>query len=127
MLLIGTDLDIRDLINSMGGPVHVYMVKDYPLVIKNVCTSKEFATKILVCKTGIGMCIAANRLKGIRAVNGTSPEIIIKARKRNNANVLCLGYELLTIEEMVTFIRLFQDTPYDGESNEKLRLIEELT
>lgn len=69
---------------------------------------------ILCCGTGIGMSIAANKVKGIRAsvcANAYCAEI---TRHHNNANVLCLGGRVINEEQAVEFTRLFLDTPFDG-------------
>ena len=48
---------------------------------------------VLVCGTGIGMCIAANKVKGIRAALALTELMACRARQHNNANILCLGAE----------------------------------
>ena len=63
---------------------------------------------ILICGTGIGMCIAANKIKGIRAANCNDIFCARRSRAHNNANVLCLGGdilgEVLALEIVNTFI-----------------------
>ena len=51
---------------------------------------------ILVCKTGIGMCIAANKIQGIRAANCDKTKMAHLARTHNGANILCLGAQFVT-------------------------------
>lgn len=65
---------------------------DYPSVAKRL-TNKLSKTGrgILFCGSGVGVCIAANRTKGIRAAMGHSPEEIKLAREHNDINVLCLS------------------------------------
>lgn len=67
---------------------------DYPDYAKKLCTAlleKDAERGILVCNTGIGMSIAANRFRGIRAALCLFPEMALYARRHNNANVLVLG------------------------------------
>lgn len=67
---------------------------DYPLFAEMVCNSiisGEFNQGILICGTGIGMSIAANKFPGIRAVVCSEPYSAILAKRHNNANVLCMG------------------------------------
>jgi ribose 5-phosphate isomerase B len=67
---------------------------DYPDYAENVCMSVlngESERGILVCNTGIGMSIAANRFSGIRAALCLFPRMAFYARHHNNANVLVLG------------------------------------
>jgi ribose 5-phosphate isomerase B len=69
---------------------------------------------ILCCGTGIGMSIAANKVKGIRAAvcdNAYCAEI---TRHHNNANILCLGGRVINEEQAVQFTKLFLNTPFDG-------------
>ena len=67
---------------------------DYPDIAKKVCasvTSGECERGILVCGTGIGMSIAANKVKGIRAAMCTDVYSAKMTKQHNNTNVLCLG------------------------------------
>lgn len=67
---------------------------DYPDIAKKVCasvTSGESERGILVCGTGIGMSIAANKIKGIRAAVCTDVYSAKMTKQHNNTNVLCLG------------------------------------
>jgi ribose 5-phosphate isomerase B len=63
---------------------------------------------ILICGSGIGMCIAANKIKGIRAANCNDIFSVRRSRAHNNANVLCLGGdilgEVLALEIVTTFL-----------------------
>lgn len=69
---------------------------------------------ILCCGTGIGMSIAANKVRGIRAAvcdNAYCAEI---TRHHNNANILCLGGRVIDEKQAVEFTRLFLNTGFDG-------------
>lgn len=69
---------------------------DYPDIAKKVAeamASGEFERGILICDTGIGMCIAANKVRGIRAALCHDAFGARRARLHNDANVLCLGAE----------------------------------
>jgi ribose 5-phosphate isomerase B len=71
---------------------------------------------ILICGSGVGVSIAANRHPGIRAVLAESPEIARLGREHNHANVLCLGARFLSPERAVEVIRAFLTaTPETGE------------
>ena len=90
---------------------------DYPVFADKVCTeitSGNAQFGILICGTGIGMSIAANKHKGIRAAcceNGYSARI---TRSHNDTNVLCLGARVLGIELVHEMIDLFLTTEFDG-------------
>lgn len=67
---------------------------DYPDIAEKVCgavTSGECESGILVCGTGIGMSIAANKIKGIRAALCTDVYSAKMTKQHNNSNVICLG------------------------------------
>lgn len=69
---------------------------------------------VLVCGTGIGVCIRANRYSGIRAAECTSVEMAQLARRHNHANVLCLGGRILSMDEGVSILKAFLETPEDN-------------
>jgi ribose 5-phosphate isomerase B len=69
---------------------------------------------ILVCGTGIGMSIAANKVKGIRAANCTTELEARMARAHNDANVLCLGERVIGLGLGAAIVKTFLDTPFEG-------------
>ncbi|MFA5842877.1 MAG: ribose 5-phosphate isomerase B [Candidatus Gracilibacteria bacterium] len=73
---------------------------------------------ILVCGTGTGMCIAANKHVGIRAASCTNEMMGQFARAHNNANILCLGQRVITEEMGKSIAKIFLATPFDGERHE---------
>ena len=77
---------------------------------------------ILVCKTGIGMSLAANRFSGVRAALCVSTEAAEKARAHNNSNILVLSGAEDTAEEAVAIVRTFLDTPFSGEARHVRRV-----
>ena len=69
---------------------------DYPNIAEAVgkaVASGQYDRGILICGTGIGMCIAANKVKGIRAGLAVNEFMAVRSRQHNNANILCLGAE----------------------------------
>jgi len=74
---------------------------DYPDVAKDVAQAVaegRFGRAILVCGTGIGMAIAANKVRGVRAASVSDPYSAERARKSNDAQVLCLGSRVVGAE-----------------------------
>ncbi len=69
---------------------------------------------ILVCFTGTGMCIAANKVVGIRAAVALNEEAVQLTRKHNDANVLTLGARFVEANFAEQLIRLFLDTQFEG-------------
>ena len=77
------------------------------------CKKADMA--ILVCGTGIGMSLAANKVRGIRAAVCWNTETAFLARQHNHANVLCLGARFLSEEECIKIVKVFINTPESSE------------
>ena len=69
---------------------------------------------ILICSTGVGMSMAANKVDGIRAALGTIPDEVRLARQHNNANVLTLGARYLDSPKAMELVSVFLETEFDG-------------
>ncbi len=90
---------------------------DYPVYADKVCrtvTEKEAELGILICGTGIGMSIAANKHRGIRAALCGDPVSAELTRKHNNANVLCMGARILSFEACLEITNAFLDAEFEG-------------
>ncbi len=107
-----TDLghDVRDM-----GPETTTSC-DYPVFAHKVCERvlAEDVPGILICGTGIGMSMAANRTPGIRAALCTTEFHARATRQHNNANVLCLGERVTGPGVAMELARIFLDTPFEG-------------
>jgi ribose 5-phosphate isomerase B len=77
---------------------------------------------ILVCSSGVGMSIAANKIAGVRAALGTVPEEVRVTRQHNDANVLTLGARFTTPEEAGALVDIFLNTEFDGGARHVRRL-----
>jgi ribose 5-phosphate isomerase B len=69
---------------------------------------------VLLCKSGVGMCIAANKIRGIRAANCWNTAIARRAREHNDANVLCLGADFVTEGTAYAIVNAFLTTKFSG-------------
>lgn len=90
---------------------------DYPDFAHPVATAVETgqaAFGILICGSGIGVSIAANRHKGVRAALAYNKEIAKLCREHNDANVLCLPARFISMEDMKEYIGIFTDTAFEG-------------
>ena len=90
---------------------------DYPDIANRVCDAvlKGGATYgVLICGSGIGMSIAANRHPGVRAANCLDERMASLAREHNDANVLCLGSRLLDADQAKKVVWAFLETPFGG-------------
>lgn len=77
---------------------------------------------ILVCGSAHGMVIQANRFKGIRAITATEAKLVKLGRKHNDANILCLSADFLSIRKMRQFITIFMNTNFSGEARHLRRI-----
>jgi ribose 5-phosphate isomerase B len=90
---------------------------DYPPFAHEVAkgvVSGRFSRGILVCGTGLGMSMAANRHAGIRAAVCCDPFSARMARFHNDANILCLGANVVGVGLAKDIVRTFLDTPFEG-------------
>ncbi|UZP68483.1 ribose 5-phosphate isomerase B [Desulfovibrio mangrovi] len=89
---------------------------DYPVFAQKVCEKvlNDNIFGILVCGTGIGMSMAANRHEGIRAALCTNEFHARATRQHNNANVLCLGERVTGPGVAMELARIFIETPFEG-------------
>ncbi len=90
---------------------------DYPVYAFKVARSVsggEADRGILVCGSGIGMCMAANRVAGVRAVTGHEPFGARMSRRHNDSNVLCLGSRFTGQDLALEIVRQWLDEPFDG-------------
>lgn len=67
---------------------------------------------ILICTNGEGMCVAANKIKGIRAVSPTNKKAAQQTREHLNANILCLGEHTLSFREAKKIIKIWLETDF---------------
>ncbi len=74
----------------------------------------EFDYGILICYTGIGMSIAANKVKGIRAAHVVDERYAIMSRKHNNANIICLPGGFIKEDEALSAVISFLETEFEG-------------
>ena len=87
---------------------------DYAVKIANAVGSGEFERGIIVCGSGIGVSMVANKVKGVRAANCLTAEMAVLARDHNDANVLTIGQRLVAQEKLPEIITAFLDTPTSG-------------
>ena len=102
-----TDLGVPEGVETADYP-------DYGRKAAEAVASGACDRGILVCGTGTGMAMAANKLKGIRAANCTGELMARLARSHNNANILALGARLLGLDLALTIVEAFLTTGFDG-------------
>jgi ribose 5-phosphate isomerase B len=87
---------------------------DFAFAVASRVGSGEFDRGILMCGTGIGMCIAANKVDGVRAAPCHDPVTAEMSRRHNDANILCMSADLLGEEMIERIVKLWLDTPFEG-------------
>ena len=101
---------------------------DYPdyaaLVAKEVLEGRA-ERGILICGTGMGICMAANRFKGIRAAPCTTEEMTVLARTHNNANIICFGRRITSLETIYQLTEIFLTTGF-SEGERHMRRIKKM-
>jgi ribose 5-phosphate isomerase B len=103
---------------------------DYPLFAKKLVqrlNSLPDALGLLICGTGVGMSIAANKFKGIRAACVSEPKSAQLSREHNNANVLCLGARIVDFKRAAECLEAFLSAKFDLSSPRHQRRIDEIT
>lgn len=103
---------------------------DYPVIAKDVCKSIQNGESdfgIIICKTGYGMAIVANKFKGIRCTTCYNEESARFAKLHNNINVLALGAEYVSTNDAVCILRMILATEFEGgRHNERLNMIKDI-
>ena len=99
------------------GPKNDLESVDYPDYAKKVCESildEETSMGVLICGTGLGMSIAANRCSGIRAALCTDIFMVERARAHNDANILVLGNQISSEKNSLDMLKKFLNTSFEG-------------
>jgi ribose 5-phosphate isomerase B len=101
---------------------------DYPVYASraaHLVADGDAERAVIVCGSGVGVSIAANKVDGVRAVNGHDPEEAEMSRRHNNANVLTLAGRRLTPDEAAPIVESFLSTEFEAGRHE--RRVEEIT
>jgi ribose 5-phosphate isomerase B len=98
------------------------VIVDYPDYAKKVAKRlilKKSDSGILVCGSGTGMAITANKFKGIRAAQCYDKLSTILSRKHNNSNIICIGSRMLKYKEACKYVTYFLNTKFEGGRHQK--------
>src|SRR5205823_347524 len=87
---------------------------DFALQVARAVGTGQVDRGILICGTGIGMCIAANKVRGVRAAPCHDSITAELSRLHNDSNILCLSADLLGEELIERMIRIWLETPFEG-------------
>jgi ribose 5-phosphate isomerase B len=114
--------DVEDL-GTMGKESVDY--PDFAFQVAQAVSQGRVERGILICGTGIGMCIAANKVGGVRAAPCHDSITAEMSRRHNDANVLCLSADLLGEGLMERMTRIWLETPFEG--GRHARRVEKIT
>lgn len=137
MIIVGSDHagnSLKDNIKNYLSQINVEYIDvtdnlkeddDYPDVAYDICSNvlkSDNYLGIAICGTGIGISIACNKIRGIRAALCFDEYTCEMSRKHNNANVLCLGARTSTSSNdnlIKNMVRIFLDTKFEGNRHER--------
>ena len=142
VILIGSDhrgYDLKLLIREHLVKLHYDVMDvgthnkdrcDYPSVAKQLVKTMDHKKGILICGSGFGMSITANRMKGIHAVVPRTVEECRTARQHGNVNVLCIGNDFTSDVESVKIVDTFLNTDSfatdeDSRYSQRIRMIDD--
>lgn len=92
---------------------------DYTHPLSEAVSNGECELGVLICGSGNGVCMTANKHKGIRAALCWNTELGELARQHNNANVLCIPARFISLDEAKAILKVFLETPFEGGRHER--------
>ena len=103
---------------------------DYPVIgfeVARAVSSGMVDRGVLVCKTGIGMSMAANKVRGVRAALCGRPDIAVSSKEHNDSNVLVLGSMFVNVPQAKRILAAWLSTEFEGGRHQKrLRQIQKI-
>ena len=115
--------EVRDLGVETGDGAADY--PDFAIPVAEAVTSGRADRGVLICGTGFGMCIVANKVSGIRAVTCRDPIEAEMSRRHNDANVLCMSADFLGQELIDRMVQVWLTTDFEGGRHQ--RRVEKIT
>ena len=98
---------------------------DYAYAVGKLVGAAQAERGVLICGTSLGMCIAANKVHGVRAASCHDNFTAEMSRRHNDANVLCLSADLIGEELIDRIVRVWMETPFEG--GRHARRVEKIT
>ena len=88
---------------------------DFAVLVALSVARGEVDRGVLLCGTGIGMSISANKIDGVRAALCHDEQTVRMSREHNDANILCLGTRILDLDRLISCLDLWIQTPFSGD------------
>ena len=122
---------VKDLLLEMGHEVKdcgcpSTQSVDYTAPCAKAVASKEYDRGIVICGTGIGVSITANKVKGIRCALCSDPVSAQLTRLHNDSNMLAMGARIIGVEMMKEIVRVWVETPF-SEDERHIRRIKKIS
>ena len=92
---------------------------DFAHLVASKVDQKEFELGILICGSGNGVAMTANKYANVRAALCWNEEIVALSRKHNNANILCLPARYISQEKAINIVEIFINESFEGERHER--------
>lgn len=99
---------------------------DFALKVAQNIVSKKADKGILICGTGIGMSIVANKVKGIRAAVCWNKETAALISQHNDANIMCAGARFASVENICSWIKIFVETKFEERHLKRINKISQI-
>ena len=120
-------IDLRYDVMDVG--THDKARCDYPMIAKSLVKTMDHKKGILICGSGFGMCITANRNKGVHAVTPRTVKEATISRQHGNVNVLCIGSDFTSDEDSIKIVDAFLNTDYkeldDSRYSKRIKMIDD--
>lgn len=123
---------LRDFVKDAGyevydlGAVALNKDDDYPdfgaAVAKKVSEDPERSRGVLLCRSGVGMDVVANKFRSVRSVLGISPDHVYSARHDDSVNVLAIAADTISESDAKKMVQIFLETPFGGDERYMRRL-----
>lgn len=104
----------HDVIDYGVGAGETALYPDIALLVADAVARGEHERAVLICGTGIGVAISANKVKGVRAAQAHDTYSAERAQKSNDAQILCLGARVVGAELAKTVVRTFLASHFEG-------------
>lgn len=111
-----------DVVDFGAGEGDAVLYPDVAFRVAKAVADGEFSRAVLLCGTGIGMAICANKVQGVRAAVCHDPFSAERARKSNNAQIICMGERVIGVELAKTLLTIWLDSDFDAHSYSALKV-----
>jgi ribose 5-phosphate isomerase B len=113
-------LEVEDLGNEVFDPADDYV--DFAKAVAEMVANDSDSKGILICGSGVGVDMAANKVRGARSCLVYDQKRAIQSREHEDANIICLASDILIADDAYEMVKAFLQTPFTGEERHLRRL-----